>query len=110
MLCLCDASGSPTSDFQGPLDSISVKKKRKERQLILVDTDLRRSLRLKAHSSGFKPSRCGKKQWLGCDLDPPSLPMKVIKNLGEQFCNVAPENLIIEALKSSKVVNKAVMK
>jgi hypothetical protein len=43
-------------------------------------------------------------------LIPPSLPMKAIKNLGEQFCKVALENLTDAALKSTKVVKKAVMK
>jgi hypothetical protein len=58
----------------------------------MVDTYLRRNLRLKVHNSGFKPSGCGKKHCLGCDLNPP-LFLKVIKNLGEQFCKVALDNL-----------------
>jgi hypothetical protein len=36
--------------------------------------------------------------------------VKVIKNMGEQFCKVAPENLTDVTLKSSKVVKKAVIK
>jgi hypothetical protein len=47
--------------FAAPLPLDSLKKKRKDTQLVLVDTELRRSLRLKAHSSGFKPSGCVKK-------------------------------------------------
>jgi hypothetical protein len=47
--------------------------------------------------------------WVVILISPP-LSLKVIKNLGEQFCKVAPENLTDAALKSSKVVKKAVMK
>jgi hypothetical protein len=66
-----NSPGSPASGLQDPLPLDSLKKKRKDMQLVLVNTDLRRSLRLKAHNSGFKPSGRGKNQCLGCDLDPP---------------------------------------
>jgi hypothetical protein len=43
-------------------------------------------------------------------LDPPTLSVKVVKKLGEKFCMVAPENLFMMSLKSSKTRKKAVMK
>jgi hypothetical protein len=60
-------------------------KKRKERQVVVVDTELRRSMRLKSQNMGFKLAGCGRKNCLGCDLDPPSLSTKVIRNLGKKF-------------------------
>jgi hypothetical protein len=36
-------------------------KKRKARQLVLVNSELRRSLRIKAYNTGFKASGCGRK-------------------------------------------------
>jgi hypothetical protein len=35
-------------------------RKRKQRQLVLVDSDLRRSLRIKAFNTGYKATDCGK--------------------------------------------------
>jgi hypothetical protein len=48
-------------------------RKRKGRQLVLVDTELRRSLRIKPFNTGFKSSGCGRKNCLGYELEPPSL-------------------------------------
>jgi hypothetical protein len=62
------------------------------------------------HEMVLSHQGCGKKHCLRCDLDPPSLSMKVIKKLGEQFCMVAPDKLSEAALKSSKIVKKAVRK
>jgi hypothetical protein len=74
----------------------------------LVDTELRRSLRIKAYNIGSKPVRCGRKNCLGYDLDPPPLSSKVIRKLGEKFCKVAPEELSDVALKASKTSKKAI--
>jgi hypothetical protein len=88
--------------------TVLLPRKRKERQLTLVDTDLRRSLRIKSYNSGFKPSGCGKKNYLGCDRDPPSLSTRVIRNLGENFFKVAPESLTDSALNAPKTKNMVI--
>jgi hypothetical protein len=98
-----------TSGLQTSLSTtVLLPRKRKERQITLVDTDLRRSLIIKAYNSGFKPSGCGKKNYLGCDMDPPSLSTKVIRNLGGNFCKVALENLTDAALYAPKTNNRVV--
>jgi hypothetical protein len=74
----------------------------------MVDTELRRSLRLKSQNTGFKPAGCGRKNCLGCDMDPPSLSTKVIRNLGEHFCKVAPELMSDEALKATKAKKRVI--
>jgi hypothetical protein len=81
-------------------------KKRKDMQIHLVDTDLRRSLRIKAYNTGFKPAGRGRKNYLGCDQDPPSLSTKVIRNLGESFCKLSPEYLTDDTLKKRKTTKK----
>jgi hypothetical protein len=43
-----------------------------------------------------------------CSIDPPALSSKVIRNLGEQFCMVAPGELAEKALNKRKVSNKVV--
>jgi hypothetical protein len=83
-------------------------RKKKERQITLVDSELRRSLRIKAYNPGFKPSGCGKKNCLGCDMDPPSLSTRVIRNLGANFYKVTPENLSDAALRAPKSSNRIV--
>jgi hypothetical protein len=54
-------------------------------QLVMVDTDLRRSLRIKAFNIDFKAPGCGKGNCLDCELDPLSNSTRVIKNLGRNF-------------------------
>jgi hypothetical protein len=83
-------------------------KKRKQRQINLVDTELRRSLRIKAHNTGFKASGCEKKNCLGCDIDPPHLSSRVIRNLGSNFCKMDLAQLFDATLSTSKVKDKVV--
>jgi hypothetical protein len=71
----CSSFSTCHSNLSTPLQQSSASsellpQKRKERQLMLVDTDLRRSSRLKASNASFKAVGCGK-HCLGCDLDPP---------------------------------------
>jgi hypothetical protein len=85
-------------------------RKRKHRQLVLVDTDLRRSLRIKAFNTSFKASGCGKGDCLGCELDPPSISTRVIKNLGDKFCKMDPKELTEKALRAPHTTKRAIMK
>jgi hypothetical protein len=84
--------------------------KRKQRQLVLVDSDIRRSLRIKAFNIVYKASGCGKRNCVGCELDPPSISTKVIKNLGEIFCKMDPKDLSIGALMAPYTSKRAIMK
>jgi hypothetical protein len=85
-------------------------RKRKQRQLTLVDTDLRRRLRIKAYNTGFKSSGCGKGNCLGCELDPPSISTSVIKNLGAKFYKMDPKELTEKALRAPQTSKRAIMK
>jgi hypothetical protein len=88
--------------------SVLLPKKRKQRQITLVDSELRRSLQIKAHNTGFKASGCGKKNCLGCDMDPPHLSSRVIRNLGSNFCKMDPAKLSDTTLRTSKTKDKVV--
>jgi hypothetical protein len=85
-------------------------RKRKQRQLVLIDSELRRSLRIKAYNTGFKSSRCGRKNCMGCELDPPTLSSKIIKNLGEKICKMDPIELSDAKLITSHTSNRAISK
>jgi hypothetical protein len=41
-------------------------------------------------------------------MDPPSLSSRVIRNLGANFCKMAPENLSEAALHAPKTINKVI--
>jgi hypothetical protein len=77
---------------------------------VLVDSNLRRSLRIKAYNTWFKAVGCGKKNCLGCELDPPPLSSKVIKNLGASFCQMDPKDLSDTPLKTSHTARKTIKK
>lgn len=63
-----------------------------------MDTEVRRSDRLKIKSDGFKPSACARGNYVACHSEPPVLTPKMIKNLGTEFCKMAPKELSEEAL------------
>lgn len=78
----------------------------------LVDTQVRRSERVRQGSNGFKSSGCSSKKCISCN--PPTLSTKVIKSLGVQFCSMddeppMEENLLKGGMKEpvAKKKNKA---
>lgn len=62
------------------------KKKANKRPSPVVDTQVRRSERVRQGSNGFKVSNCSDRKCTTCT--PPTLSTKVIKNLGTQFCSM----------------------
>jgi hypothetical protein len=76
----------------------------------LVDSDLRRSLRIKTFNTSYKASGCGKRNCLGCELDPPSISTRVIKNLEEKLCKMDPKELTEKALRAPHTSKRAIMK
>jgi hypothetical protein len=64
---------------------ITSKGKPLKRPVIIVDTDLRRSPRIKGHKAGFKNPQCIDKNCLGCGAAPPALNPKVIRKLGSSL-------------------------
>jgi hypothetical protein len=70
---------------------VTAKGKPLKRSVIIVDTDLRRSPRIKGQKGGFKNPQCTDKNCLGCGAAPPALTSKVIKKLGSSLCNLDPD-------------------
>ncbi|RLM69445.1 hypothetical protein C2845_PM17G07400 [Panicum miliaceum] len=69
------------------------KRKKQKKEDILVDTSVRRSLRMNKIKKGFKPNSCVDKNCVACDSEPPALSPSVIKNLGETFCKIDADKL-----------------
>jgi hypothetical protein len=78
------------------------KKRAARRETPIVESQVRRSERVKKDSNGFKPSGCSSKKCICCSPSPPTLSVKVIKNLGVQFCKMDAEELTDEALLNKK--------
>jgi len=65
----------------------------KQKQPILSDADLRRSVRLKKVHKGFKSSACKDKNCVGCSSTPPAISPSIIKDLGTSFCDINADDL-----------------
>lgn len=72
--------------------------KNKKARILLVETEVRRSNRLKIRNKGFKTSSCGKASCLGCLSKPPTLSTDVNRNLGTELCQMDPNELTDEIL------------
>lgn len=86
------------------------KQRKRWRKLPVVDSDCRRSDRLKDISKGFKRSSCPNKDCFACAGAPPTLSPKIIKDLGSKFCNMGPETLSEAALSSRKAKKVTIKK
>jgi hypothetical protein len=72
---------------------------------VIVESELRRSKRLKDSRAGFRQGACPKWNRLMCHHSfdgPPSLSSKVIRNLGTKLCNMSDEELSDNNLKKKK--------
>jgi hypothetical protein len=80
-------------------------------QPTLVDSDLRRSKRLKDSRASFKPGSCSKRNCLMCQYKfdgPPTLSSKVIRSLGSKFCKMTEDDLLEKNLKKRKTSSRSV--
>lgn len=76
----------------------------------VIDTDFRRSDRLKGKSKGYKQGTCGDKYCISCSTEPPTVPTSVIKNLGTLFCKLPPEEVTNEALQKKRKAKGTIKK
>lgn len=78
--------------------------------VIVEDASVRRSLRIKNNSKGFKKKGCPEKNCLSCAAEPPTISRSVIKNLGSTFCNMKPNDISDDMLLSKKGTSKKPIK
>jgi hypothetical protein len=62
-------------------------------QTPVVDSEVRRSSRVKGRTNGFKPSGCKITNCLGCKLDPPTIPIETLQAIGTQMCQMNSEEV-----------------
>jgi hypothetical protein len=78
---------------------------------IIVESELRRSKRLKESRAGFRHGAYPKRNCLMCQHNfdgPPLLSSKVMRNLGSRFCNLSDDDLSERHLKKKKLAVGAV--
>ncbi|TVU49835.1 hypothetical protein EJB05_01173, partial [Eragrostis curvula] len=110
--CTPEKNGIPTMGNSVSTSALHRNRKR-QRQPAVVETDVRRSDRLKGQNKGYKRSICPHRDCHACSGAPPTLTDSVIRNLGSAFCNMKPEALSAAALqkkKTKKVVIKKTTK
>jgi altronate dehydratase len=86
------------------------KKRHAKRVAPVVESEVRRSPRLKEVCNNFKSNACLNRKCLSCNPDPPILSFKVIKKIGVDFCKVDKELLSEEALLTKRKKQKPVTK
>jgi len=83
----------------------SKKRTRKNKvQSPIVDSEVRRSNRVKEKCNGFKTSQCKIANCLGCSVKPPILQEEQLRNIGTSLCQIPQDQLEEGALNKKKKV------
>lgn len=80
----------------------AAKKNSSKRGLPLVESEVRRSPRLKEVRKGFKTSACSDKKCLACYTKPPTLKIATIRKIGTNFCKLDPTTLTDDLLQGKR--------
>jgi hypothetical protein len=107
--CLLPPNQDSLVEAQSPVTSATVNRKKRAG---LVDTEVRRSSRLREKAKGFKPC-FGRKNNCSCCAGPPSPPSlshRTIKELGVDFCKVDPQKLSLNSLSNSRSSSVAIQR
>jgi hypothetical protein len=92
---LCEAPTLQISkeDFNQNLETPKKRAKLSKAKSPIVDTEVRRSSRVKEKTNGFKQNQCQVKNCPGCSINPPTLSMENLKKIGAEFCQFDPDTL-----------------
>jgi hypothetical protein len=74
----------------------------------LVETEVRRSPRIKTRNGGFKISSCSSRGCLACSACPPGLSINMTKAIGEDACKVATGTFSDTSLLTKNNIDKVV--
>lgn len=66
-----------------------------------MESEVRRSLRIKSNKKDFRDLVCKDKNYLGCNTNPPTLSSKMIKKLGSSLCDLDAPLVTDEALNNN---------
>jgi hypothetical protein len=86
----------------GSLVGKEIPSRRMKKPRIIVDSEVRRSPRVKKDKKGFKKAQCQIKNCLDCNSAPPDLSPKALRKLGTTLCDLDPELLSDDVLSKKK--------
>ncbi|TVU17769.1 hypothetical protein EJB05_33825, partial [Eragrostis curvula] len=90
--------------------TVPIIRKKTTCKVAIVETDVRRSDRLKKKNEGFKANSCSHWNCVACTNEPPVLSPSLIKDLGTSFAQVAPEEVNEQALQKKRKSKTAIGK
>ena len=91
-----------TAGLGSSTSGLHAKGRRKDR-LPMVETEVRRSRRLLCTTKGFKHITCQNKSYQACNVAPPPVKSKVVKNLNIAYCKVNAKATSEEILESKRM-------
>ena len=89
-------------EVEGSFLTPNTRKRASKRGTIVVETQVRRSTRLKDANKGFKSNGYTDKKCLAYASDPPIIKNKVIKKLAFDFCNLDEAEISDDLLQSKR--------
>ena len=78
------------------------KKRSRKRTTIYIESEVRRSPRLKSTNQGFKARGCKGKNCFVCNVVPPTLSSESIKRIASKFCDIAETDVNAISLQERK--------
>ena len=84
-------------------------RKRRSGKTPLVETEVRRSDRIKKDNAGYKRNSCPNNNCLPCNAVPPTIKKSVVKNLTASFCKVSEGELEDMLAKKPKRMDEEVL-
>ena len=75
----------------------------------MVESEVRRSNRVRGRTNGFKPSGCKITNCLGCKVQPPTLFIATLQAIGTEMCQINPEEVdeaVLNKRKKPKPIKK----
>ncbi|TVU40687.1 hypothetical protein EJB05_14157, partial [Eragrostis curvula] len=84
------------------------KKRKCNQPTPVVESEVRRSDRVKDRNKGYRSSACAHRDCFACSAEPPTLSKKVIKNLGVTLCKIPHQAMSDEALAKTAAQKKPI--
>jgi len=102
LTCSSDAENENQEEEDGTTRVMPPKKRGQKRMTIHVESEVRRSPRLKNTNLSFKPESCKKKNCLACQIKPLTLKKETIRKLAVEFCNMDESDVSNDILQERK--------
>jgi len=100
--CPTDYLGKGHEASQDYAKEAPPKKIYNKRTAAIVETEVRRSPRIKKSNKGFRPEGCKEKNCFACRVKPPTLKKENIRKIAIQFCNLDDSEVCDDSLQGKR--------